>query len=111
MSYYFVRVPELPKDISHQSGTVELIEYSVPEGAMVRKGDAIAVVKNWWAQMNLRTVGPGQVTKTFFGPHTHIKIGDPIAIVVCDPEDGPKERQTAELEIICAIREKPVRNT
>jgi len=110
MSYYFVRVPDLPKDVSHQSGTVELVEYSVPEGAIVRKGDVIAIVKNWWAQMNLRAVGPGQVTKTFFDPQTHIKIGDPIAVVVCDPEDAPKELGTAVLEVIRTIREKPARS-
>ena len=106
MSYYFVNVPKLPKQVSHQMGTVELVEYVVKEKEKVEKGQAIAVVKNWWAKMSLKAVGPGYISKTFFEKGTHIKEGDPLAIVVCDPEDGPRSKETSEIEIIETIRHK-----
>jgi len=107
MSYYFVNVPKLPKQLSHQMGTVELVEYVVREKEKVEKGQTIAIVQNWWAKMALKAVGPGYVSKTFFEKHTHIKEGDPLAIVVCDPEDGPRSKETSELEVIENIRQKP----
>lgn len=88
-------------------GTVELVEYVVTEKERVEKGQAIAIVRNWWAQMALRAVGPGYVSKTFFERGAHIKEGDPLAIIVCDPEDGPRSKETSELEVIKAIRHKP----
>lgn len=88
-------------------GTVELIEYVVKETEKIRKGQTIAIVKNWWAMMALKAVGPGYVTKTFFERGTHIKEGDPMAIIVCDSEDGPRNKETCGLEIIETIRHKP----
>jgi pyruvate/2-oxoglutarate dehydrogenase complex dihydrolipoamide acyltransferase (E2) component len=88
-------------------GTVELVEYVVNEREKVEKGQTISVIKNWWAKMALKAVGPGYVSKTFFERGTHIKEGDPIAIVVCDPEDGPRSKETSELNVIETIRHKP----
>lgn len=106
MSYYFVNVPKLPKQISHQMGTVELVEYRVKEGEKVEKGQAIAIVQNWWARMELKAIGSGYISKTFFNKGTHIKEGDPLAIIVCDPEDGPRGNGTSEIAIIESIRAK-----
>lgn len=108
MSYYFVNVPKLPRQISHQWGTVELVEYRVIEGEKVEKGQVIAIVENWWARMALKAIGSGYVSKTFFRAHTHIKEGDPFAIILCDPEDGPEDKNTSEIEIIENIRAKPL---
>lgn len=107
MSYYFVNVPKLPKRVSHQMGTVELVEYLVREKEKIEKGQAIAVVQNWWARMVLKSVGCGYLSKTFFESGTHIREGDPLAIVVCEPEDGPRSKETSELEVVENIRLKP----
>jgi pyruvate/2-oxoglutarate dehydrogenase complex dihydrolipoamide acyltransferase (E2) component len=105
--YYFIRVPKLPLDVSHQMGSVEINEYSIKEGSRVEKGRTIAVVENWWARMALKAVGPGYVSKTFFEPHARVLEGDPIAIVVCDPDDAPRSEATCELQVIASIRHKP----
>lgn len=108
MSYYFVKVPKLPNQVSHQQGTVELVEYLVSEGQRIEKGQVIAIVQNWWARMTLRAIGPGYIGKTFFRRGAHIKEGDPLAIIDCDPEDGPRDNETSSLEVIENIRIKPV---
>jgi len=107
MSYYFVRIPKLPRDISHQSGAVTLIEYAAREGQMIGPGEVIAVVENWWARMHLKAIGPGLLSKTFFASGTAINEGDPLAILICDPEDGPKNDATCELTVVKTIRPKP----
>jgi pyruvate/2-oxoglutarate dehydrogenase complex dihydrolipoamide acyltransferase (E2) component len=107
MSYYFVRIPKLPRDISHQSGAVTLIEYAAREGQMIQPGEVIAVVENWWARMQLKAIGPGLLSKTFFASGTAINEGDPLAILICDPEDGPKNDATCELTVVKAVRPKP----
>jgi len=108
-AYYFVKVPKLPPDLSHQMGSVEIIEYSTKEGDRVEKGQAIVIVENWWVRMALKAVGPGYVSKTFFEPRTYVQEGHPVAIVLCDPEDGPKTEATCELELIATIRQKPMK--
>jgi hypothetical protein len=42
ISYYFVRIPKLARDISHQSGAVTLIEYAAREGQMIQPGMALS---------------------------------------------------------------------
>lgn len=76
----------------------------MPEGASLKPGDVIAVVENWWARMALKALAPGVLTKTFFDRNTSIKEGDPLAIMVCDPENGPRDAATCELTIIEHIR-------
>ena len=105
--YYFVRIPKLPSNLSHQSGSVEVNKYALAEGCRVEKGQTIAVVENWWARMELKSVGSGYIRKTFFEPHACVLEGDPIAIVVCDPEDAPRTEATCELKVIESIRQKP----
>ena len=58
--------------------------------------------------MELKAIGPGILSKTFFDRYTSIKEGDPLAIVICDPEDGPKDAATCELTVVERIRSKPV---
>lgn len=108
-AYYFVRIPVLPAEVSHQDRAVRLVEYRAREKDRLEAGQTIAVVENWWATMALKAVGPGYLSKTFFDPQTYIHEGDPFAIVICDPEDGPKGKDTCELEVIGRIREKPVK--
>jgi pyruvate/2-oxoglutarate dehydrogenase complex dihydrolipoamide acyltransferase (E2) component len=107
MTYYFVKVPKLPKEVAHQMGAVEIVEYSTKEEQSVDAGQNIAIVKNWWARMALKAVGPGYVSKTFFSPGAHVQIGDPFAIIICDPENGPRDKVSCVLEVIEHIREKP----
>ena len=107
MTYYFVKVPELPREVSHQMGTVEILENSTEEEQEVKAGQNIAIVENWWARMALKAVGPGYVSKTFFLPGAHVQIGDPFAIIICDPENAPKDNVTCVLEVIEHMREKP----
>ena len=109
MTYYFVKVPKLPNDVSHQMGMVEIVEYPTEEGGEVKPGQIIAIVENWWARMALKAIGSGYLSKTFFSSGTHVLIGDPLAIITCDPEDGPKENGSCELGIIEQIREKPAK--
>ena len=59
--------------------------------------------------MALKAVGSGYASKTFFEKGTHIKEGDPMAIVVCDPEDGPRSKETSVIEVIENIRQKPIK--
>jgi pyruvate/2-oxoglutarate dehydrogenase complex dihydrolipoamide acyltransferase (E2) component len=107
MTYYFVKVPKLPKEITHQMGTVKIIEYTTKEGGKVKLGQPIAIVENWWARMVLKAIGSGYLNKTFFSHGAQVLIGDPFAIIICDPEDSPKGNESCELEIIENIREKP----
>ena len=107
MTYYFVNVPKLPKELSHQSGTVELVEYAVRENKKVEKNQTVAVVRNRWAKIALKAVGPGYVSKIFFQKGTQVKEGDPFAIIVCDPEAAPSSKETSEIEVIEHIRQKP----
>lgn len=109
MTYYFVKVPKLPREVSHQIGTVEIVEYSAKEEQNVEAGQNIAIVENWWARMALKAVGPGYVSKTFFPPGAHVQIGNPFAIIVCDPENGPRDNVSCVLEVIEHIREKPIK--
>jgi pyruvate/2-oxoglutarate dehydrogenase complex dihydrolipoamide acyltransferase (E2) component len=105
--YYFVKVPMLPTEASHQSGGVKIVEYIVKEKERVERGQIIAVVENWWVRMALKAVGSGYISKIFFEPHAHVRINDPFAIVVCDPEDAPHGEATCTLEIMATIRQKP----
>jgi pyruvate/2-oxoglutarate dehydrogenase complex dihydrolipoamide acyltransferase (E2) component len=108
MTYYFVKIPKLPKEIAHQMGTVEILEYTVKEDEAVKSGQVIAIVENWWARIALKATNSGYVSKTFFSPGAHFLIDDPFAIIVCDPENGPAGKETCTLEIIENIRKKPV---
>ena len=108
-AYYFVKIPKLPPELSHQMGSVQMVRYATKEKDRIEKGQTIAIVENWWARMALKSVGPGYVNKTFFEPHTHIHEGDPIAIVLCDPEDCPKTETTCEIEVVSTIRQRPAK--
>ena len=107
MSYYFVKVPKLPQSISHQNRMVELVEYAVEEHDKLDAGQPVAIVQNRWARMVLKSVGAGYVSKVFFQRGTLINEGDPLAIIVCDPEEGPPAGETCVLEILERLREKP----
>ena len=86
---------------------VKIVEYVSEEGQRVSEGETIAIIENWWARMALTAVGPGYMSKTFFSPHTYVNEGDPFAIIVCDPEDGPGTEETCQLSVISEIRKKP----
>ncbi len=107
MSYYFVKVPKLPKEISHQDGMVKLVEYASKEGTLIVKGQTIAVLENWWARIALKAVGDGFLKKTFFDPYTHINEGSPLAIIDCETGSHLGGEETCELEILEHIRQKP----
>jgi hypothetical protein len=57
--------------------------------------------------MQLSAIGPALLSKTFLASGTAINEGDPLAILICDPEDGPKSDETCELSVVKTIRPKP----
>jgi pyruvate/2-oxoglutarate dehydrogenase complex dihydrolipoamide acyltransferase (E2) component len=66
LSYYFVKIPDLPPEAQHQSRAIDIIEYLVAEGDTVAAGTPLARVENWWAVMELDAMGPGILTKSIF---------------------------------------------
>jgi pyruvate dehydrogenase E2 component (dihydrolipoamide acetyltransferase) len=105
--WYFFTVPALPREVSHQSNTVEIQKYLVREGDKVDIGTPVAVIENYWAVMNLKANGSGLVTKTFFPRGTGVRVGDPIAIISADGESIPYGKPYSVVEIVKAKREKP----
>ena len=105
--WYFVPIPELPWEVSHPDNTVEMVKYLAREGSTVKPGTPIALVKNWWAEIQIEATSKGFLKKTFFDPHTFVGIGDPIAIIAADGEDMPHGRANSLARIVKIIREKP----
>ena len=110
MSYYFAKVPELPYEAQHQSGAISVVEYLVAEGDAIFAGTPILRAENWWAVMELDAVAPGILKKVFFDRGTYVSIGDPFAIIVCDPENGPRTAETARLRVVSITRAKPAQH-
>lgn len=107
--WYFVRVPELPREVAHQSNQVELVEYCTKEGQAISPGDSVAVVRNWWAVLEIAAAAGGRVSKTFFSRGTIVKVGDPIAIIECDGEGAPHLGKDSMVRLLKKIRERPMR--
>jgi pyruvate/2-oxoglutarate dehydrogenase complex dihydrolipoamide acyltransferase (E2) component len=105
--YYYVNVPRLPSAVQHQSGTVEIVRYLVREGDRVSARTPIVQVQNWWAVMEFDAVGTGFVSKTFFERGTNVKVADPFAIIICDPEDRPRTEESCIVRIVERLRDKP----
>jgi pyruvate/2-oxoglutarate dehydrogenase complex dihydrolipoamide acyltransferase (E2) component len=105
--YYYVKVPQLPPDVTHQNGTVEVMEFLVDEGETVAAGYPLVRVKNWWAVIEFDAIDVGVVSKTFFSRGTSVKIGDPFAVVICEPERRPRTDDTCRLRIVERLRHKP----
>ena len=105
--WYFLTVPKLPTEVSHQSNTVEIRKYLLKEGDPVDLGTPVALVENYWGRVRLRASSKGILQKTFFRPGTHVKIGDPIAIIGADGEELPYDRESSTVEIAEIKREKP----
>ena len=51
----------------------------------------------------------GSLGKTFFDPHTLVRIGDPIAIIKTDGENFPYGSANSVARIVKIIREKPAK--
>jgi pyruvate/2-oxoglutarate dehydrogenase complex dihydrolipoamide acyltransferase (E2) component len=105
--YYYVNVPRLPPAIQHHSGSVQVLKYLVNEGDRVSVGTPLIQAENWWALMEFDAAGAGFVSKTFFSPGTHVKVGDPFAIIICDPEDRPRTEESCVLRMVENVRVKP----
>lgn len=105
--WYFFRVPKLPPEVAHQSATVGIQKYLIPEGHRVSIGTPIALIENYWAIMQLHANGNGVLKRTFFEEGTSVKYDDPIAIITCDGEDIPPRDSQATLEVIRMKRTKP----
>jgi pyruvate/2-oxoglutarate dehydrogenase complex dihydrolipoamide acyltransferase (E2) component len=111
LSYYFVKIPILSAEVQHQSHAVDIVEYLVAEGDSVAAGTPLARVENWWALMEFDAVGPGILTKAFFDRGTRVRIGEPFAIIVCDPESAPAGTESARLRIVGTRRIKPTQGS
>ena len=107
LNYYFVTVPELPPEVVDQTRAVQVIAYTVKEGQSVKPGTPIATVETWWAVLQIEATGTGTLSKVFFDRGTIVKIGNPMAIIVCDPEDAPLQRPPAAVNVMQMKREKP----
>jgi len=105
--WYYFPVPKLPPEISHQSNIVEIRKYLAPEGSTVDVGTPIAIIENYWAVMTLKANGKGILKKTVFEPGTSVKIGHPIAVIGCEGENVPSERELASVELTERKRQKP----
>ncbi|PYV64807.1 MAG: hypothetical protein DMG95_03395, partial [Acidobacteria bacterium] len=79
--WYFLKVPQLPTEVAHQSNVVEVRKYLLSEGDPVERDSPIVLLENYWAEMRLKTNGKGFLRKTFFRPGTSVHIDDPIAII------------------------------
>jgi len=77
------------------------------EGDTVEPDTPIALIENYWALMRLKANDTGILRKTFFTPGTHVKIGDPIAIIGADGENIPYGKFYSVLEVIEVKRKKP----
>ena len=64
-------------------------------------------MENYWAVMTLKANGKGILKKTVFEPGTSVKIGDPIAVIACDGENVPSEKELALVELTERKRQKP----
>jgi pyruvate/2-oxoglutarate dehydrogenase complex dihydrolipoamide acyltransferase (E2) component len=93
--YYYVSVPQLPDGVRHQRNSVEVVKYLAVEGVSLVMGTPLVRVQNWWAVMELDAVGAGILSNAFFRPGTHVRVGHPLAIIDCDPEDAPQGEETA----------------
>jgi pyruvate dehydrogenase E2 component (dihydrolipoamide acetyltransferase) len=104
---YFFAVPELPSEVAHQSGTVDLKQYLVAEGNPVEVGSPIAAIENYCAKMLLKANGKGIVMKMTLRSRVTAMVGDPIATIGADGEDVPCGRPYAVLKITELKRKKP----
>jgi pyruvate/2-oxoglutarate dehydrogenase complex dihydrolipoamide acyltransferase (E2) component len=89
---------------------VRVISNLVREGQAIVAGTPLIEVENWWATMQIFARGPGRISKIFFDPGTYVRLGDPFAIVQCDPEDGRSGREASSLEVTRILRKKPDRD-
>lgn len=105
--WYFFRVPKLPHEVAHQSGTVDIQKYLISEGQRVGIGTPIALVENYWAVMQINANGNGILKRTFFDAGSSVQYDDPIAIIICDGEDVPPRDSQATLKVIRMKRTKP----
>jgi pyruvate/2-oxoglutarate dehydrogenase complex dihydrolipoamide acyltransferase (E2) component len=74
---------------------------------MVSIGTPLVRVQNWWAVMEFDAACKGMVSKNFFEPGTHVRVGDPFAIILCDPEDRPRTDESCVLRVTKQLRDKP----
>jgi pyruvate/2-oxoglutarate dehydrogenase complex dihydrolipoamide acyltransferase (E2) component len=105
--WYFFTVPELPKEVAHQSNAVDVQKYLIAEGKPVSTGTPIAVVENYWAIMQLNAAGNGILRKVFFDEPATVKCGDPVAIVACDGDDLIYNNPKATVTIVKIKHVKP----
>ena len=56
--------------------------------------------------MELEAIGRGVLSKTFFGPGTSVRVGDLLAIISREGEDGPRTDETCRLRVKEHIRIK-----
>lgn len=107
--WYFFEVPKLESEVSEQGGVVQLKRYLVREGDAVTAGTPVALVENHWAVLKLKANGDGIVRRTIFEPGTHVKVGDPIAVIGADGENIPYEKDYVLAEVAEIKNVKPVR--
>ena len=108
--WYFVKIPRLPHEVSHQSNLVEVRDYLLKEGDTVSHGTPIVTIENYWAVMRLRASGAGIVKKVLFDSGTTVKLGDPVVIIGADGEATSHEGNESFLEIVKTKRNKPNRS-
>lgn len=108
--HYFLAVPKPDAAAADQSGQVELVEWLVKEGDAVQPGTPVARVHTWWAIVEVRASGRGLIGRLIFNAGTHVKVGDPMAVVYADGEDIPYDKATSTCHTVQVLPNKPSRS-
>jgi pyruvate/2-oxoglutarate dehydrogenase complex dihydrolipoamide acyltransferase (E2) component len=109
--HYFLPIPDLDPAVSDQSGQVELIEWLRKEGDTIHAGTPIARVRTWWAVLEVQAAADGRVGRLIFEANTHVKVGDPIAVIYADGESLPYGRPPSSVRTVEILRPKPASGT
>lgn len=111
MLHYFMKVPELPDEVHHQSNAVEIVRYVAKEGQNINAETPILIVENWWAEMEILAERSGVLATNIFDSRlclsAYVQVGEPVALVLCDAEDAPHSKSNSMIRVLRMKREKP----
>ncbi|MGH2360984.1 MAG: hypothetical protein ACRDGM_10670 [bacterium] len=112
MLHYFLHMPQLPQEFRHQSNHVEVIRYCVAERQEVAPGTSLAVVENWWGVYEILAPAKATLAKALFDwpAGATVQVGEPLALMLCDPDDAPQPNTAAGVRVVQVKREKPSRH-
>ncbi len=107
--HYFLPVPELSSEVRDHTSGVELVAWLVKERDAIRTGQGVAQVQTRWAVLELIAAGDGVLGKQIFDPGTHVREGDPLAVIYADGEALPYGRSPVEVRVVAIMQVKASR--